>query len=56
MKKMNMTALAAVANVFAHPFRALFAPAKPVLTLTAPVMPKTPRALTGDHEGVHVCF
>lgn len=47
MKKMNMTALVAVANVFAHPFRALFTPAKPVLTLTAPVVPAMPRAMTG---------
>jgi len=47
VKKMNMTALVAVANVFAHPIRALFAPAKPVLTLTAPVAPAMPRAMTG---------
>jgi len=47
MKKMNFTALGAVANVFALPIRALFAPAKPALTLTAPVMPHTPRAMTG---------
>ena len=47
MKKMNMTALVAVANVFAHPIRALFPPAKPALTLTAPVVPAMPRAMTG---------
>jgi len=47
VKKMNMTALVAVANVFAHPIRALFPPAKPALTLTAPVVPAMPRAMTG---------
>ena len=47
MKKMNMTALVAVANVFAHPIRALFPPAKPALTLSAPVVPAMPRAMTG---------
>ncbi len=47
MKKMNLTALGAVANVLAHPIRALFAPAKPALTFTAPIVPRTPRAMTG---------
>ncbi len=47
MKKMNMTALAAVATVLAHPIRALFAPAKPALTLTAPTVPAMPRAIAG---------
>ncbi|PZU77748.1 MAG: phage major capsid protein [Sphingomonas sp.] len=38
MKKIDRSALAAVANLFAHPLRALFAPAKPALTLRAPVL------------------
>ena len=46
MKKIDRSALAAVATILAHPFRALFAPAKPVLTLTAPVVPAMPRAIT----------
>ena len=47
MKMTSRTALAAVATVLAHPIRALFAPAKPALTLTAPTLPATPRAITG---------
>jgi HK97 family phage major capsid protein len=48
MKMMNRAALASVATVLAHPFRALLAPAKPVLTLTPPVVPVMPRAITGS--------
>lgn len=47
MKMMNMTALAAVATVLAHPIRALFAPAKPALTFTPPTMAAMPRAIAG---------
>lgn len=47
MKMMNRSALAAAATVLTHPLRALFAPAKPSLTLTAPVVPVMPRAITG---------
>ncbi|MBM3926960.1 MAG: phage major capsid protein [Sphingomonadales bacterium] len=50
MKYTTKTALAAVATVLAHPIRALFAPSKPALTLTAPVIPTPsamPRALVG---------
>ncbi len=51
MKMMNMAALAAVATVLAHPFRALaavpFAKASPKLTLTAPTLPAMPRAIAG---------
>lgn len=47
MKMIDRTALAAVASVLAHPFRALFAPAKPAITLTAPTLPAMPRAITG---------
>lgn len=47
MKMMNRTALAAVATVLAHPLRALFAPAKPTLTLTAPTLTAMPRAIVG---------
>jgi HK97 family phage major capsid protein len=47
MKMHSRSALAAVASVLAHPFRALLAPAKPALTLTPPVVPTMPRAITG---------
>lgn len=46
MKYQTKTALAAVATVLAHPLRVLFAP-KPKLTLSAPVIPRMPRAITG---------
>lgn len=38
MQYKTRTALAAVATVLAHPFRALFAASKPHLTLTAPTL------------------
>lgn len=51
MKKMNMAALAAVATVLAHPFRALAAASAiksaPELTLAAPTLPAMPRAIAG---------
>jgi HK97 family phage major capsid protein len=47
MKMHSRSALAAAASILAHPFRALLAPAKPALTLTAPVVPAMPRAITG---------
>lgn len=47
MKMMDRSALRAVATVLAHPFRSLFAPAAPKLTLTAPTLPQIPRALIG---------
>ena len=46
MQYKTKTALAAVATVLAHPFRALFAVSKPHLTLTAPTL--TPRGGTVD--------
>lgn len=50
MQYKKIAALAAVANVFAHPFRALFAPAKPAMTITAPIIdtPVMPRAIVGS--------
>lgn len=47
MKMTNRSALAAVASLCAHPFRALFPAAKPTLTVTAPTLPALPRALIG---------
>lgn len=47
MHHKTMTALAAVANVFAHPIRALTRKGGE-LTLTAPVVPAMPRAITGS--------
>lgn len=48
MQYKTKTALMAVATVLAHPFRALFTPAKPTLTLTAPTLPTPlPRAIMG---------
>lgn len=48
MKMTNRSALAAVASVLAHHFRAMFPASKPALTLTAPVAPVMPRAITGS--------
>ncbi|WP_159981910.1 MULTISPECIES: phage major capsid protein [unclassified Novosphingobium] len=47
MKRISMTALAAVATLLAYPFRALRAET-PTLTLTASVIPAMPRAIMGS--------
>ena len=50
MKYSTRSALVAAATVLAHPFRALFAPAKPTLTVTAPTIipPLMPRAIVAS--------
>lgn len=47
MRYQTKSALSAVATLLAHPFRAIFAPAKGALTLSPPELPVLPRALIG---------